>query len=49
MSTLHPISQQGMLLAQFFVAALVMLGLGLEGLATGQALAIESHQPKEGE
>ncbi|GAB1233128.1 hypothetical protein [Ferrigenium sp. UT5] len=49
MNTLHHFSQQGMLLAQFFVAALVMLGLGLEGYSANQGLEIESHESNQGE
>lgn len=45
MNTLHYFSQQSRLLAHVFVAALVMLGLGLEGLSTGQGLEIELHDP----
>jgi len=49
MNTLHHFSHQGMLLAQVFVAALVMLGLGLEGLSAGQGLEIKSHESNQGE
>lgn len=49
MNTLHHIPQQAMLLAHLYVAALVMLGLGLEGLSAGQGLEIKSHEPNQGE
>lgn len=42
MNTLHHFSHQGMLLVQTFAAALVMLGLGLEGLSADQKLEIKS-------
>ncbi len=49
MNTLHHFSHQGILSAQAFVAALVMLGLGLEGLSAGRDMENKSHEPNQGE
>ncbi|MBK9161620.1 MAG: hypothetical protein IPM27_08645 [Nitrosomonadales bacterium] len=49
MDTLHQFSHQGILSVQAFVAVLVMLGLGLEGLSAGQDTGSELHDPSQGE
>jgi hypothetical protein len=43
MNTLIHLSHQAALLAQMAMAAIAMLGLGLEGMSAGNGIRLEAH------